>query len=192
MRSPRPPQPPKLTKLVKRAGLSPSGQRNGAAVRASLHRSFDNQQALLRGAQKTMTPRQRQREMAGEQPHQRSEAFVPWVERMAGIGVPRVLIARIVGTTVENLTLQYGPELDHGPDQVNKQVADVALAMALSGSTPAMTMFWLKTRAGWRESDTLNLNHSGDTTLHVDDARGMLLAKLIERIAQSKAVPDGR
>ena len=33
-------------------------------------------------------------------------------------------------------------------------VAETAFKLATSGNQPAMTMFWLKTRLGWREKDT--------------------------------------
>lgn len=58
----------------------------------------------------------------------------------------------------------YERELEVGAAMVNAKVASVALKMALSENHPAITMFWLKTRAGFKETTVV------EATLEVTDA----------------------
>jgi len=50
------------------------------------------------------------------------------------------------------LTKYYKYELETAGARINNAVAKVAVQMALSGANPEMTRFWLKTRAGWKET----------------------------------------
>ena len=53
------------------------------------------------------------------------------------------------------------PPLDRGRmvGYLDKAVAQALYKMAISGTCPAATMFWLKCRAGWKETSVLQ--HSG-------------------------------
>ncbi len=42
--------------------------------------------------------------------------------------------------------------VQQGRIEANMQVAEKAFELAVSGKVPAMTMFWLKCRAGWNET----------------------------------------
>ena len=66
-----------------------------------------------------------------------------------GIGQGR--ISEILGIAEKTLRKHYRDELDNSLDNKNSQVAQSLFKKALEGDTGAMC-FWLKTRAGWKET----------------------------------------
>ena len=78
---------------------------------------------------------------------------------MAAYGIPELDIARVVGVDPKTLRKHYRDELDMGETKANAQVAGFLFNAARSGNVTAQ-IFWLKTRARWREKP-LELRHSG-------------------------------
>jgi len=74
------------------------------------------------------------------------------VEMLAGLGLRYEDIAAIKGMCLDTLKKYAEEALQRGKAKAKAQVMQTAYKMALSGKTPAMTIFWLKTRAGWREN----------------------------------------
>lgn len=73
---------------------------------------------------------------------------------MASAGVLRDVIARVVGIDEKTLRKHYRAELDTAAPLANAAVARSLFAKATSDTHPgavAAAIFWLKTRAGWRE-----------------------------------------
>ena len=81
------------------------------------------------------------------------------VEALAAYGVPETEISRVVGIDPKTLRKHYRDELDLGATKANAQVAGFLFNSAKTGNVTAQ-IFWLKTRAQWRESPT-ELRHSG-------------------------------
>jgi hypothetical protein len=81
------------------------------------------------------------------------------VEAMAAYGIPEFDIARVVGVDPKTLRKHYRDELDLGETKANAQVAGYLYNAAKSGNVTAQ-IFWLKTRAKWRETP-VELRHSG-------------------------------
>lgn len=79
---------------------------------------------------------------------------------MASYGVPQEDIGRVIGVSHVTVRKYYRNELDTSVARANAKVAETCYAMATSGKVPAATFFWLKTRAGWRETD--RLEHIGE------------------------------
>lgn len=73
-------------------------------------------------------------------------------EAMTAYGIPQTDIARVIGIDPKTLRKHFREELDTGAVKANAAVAKTAFEMALSGEKPTMTMFWLRHRAGWKES----------------------------------------
>ena len=74
------------------------------------------------------------------------------VRSLAACGVAHEYIAREIGIkSPKTLRKYFRDELDLGAERANATVAKTAFQLAASGTCPAMTMFWLKSRAGWRE-----------------------------------------
>ncbi len=75
------------------------------------------------------------------------------VRAMAAFGIPQMEIANVVGISDRTLRKHFREELDKAATEANAKVAEVCFRMATSGTVPAATFFWLKTRAGWRETN---------------------------------------
>lgn len=79
------------------------------------------------------------------------------VKAMASYGIPQPDIGKVIGIGHVTLRKYYEAELDTSAVQANAKVAETCFAMATSGKVPAATFFWLKTRAGWRETQNIGL-----------------------------------
>ena len=74
------------------------------------------------------------------------------VRSMAAYGMPQEDIALCVGLrSAKTLRRHFREELDRAATEANAQVAQSLYQQATSGKKTAATIFWLKTRAGWRE-----------------------------------------
>jgi hypothetical protein len=81
------------------------------------------------------------------------------VEAMAAYGTPEADIGRVIGVDPKTLRKHYREELDLGETKANAQVAGYLFNAAKNGNVTAQ-IFWLKTRAKWRETP-VELRHSG-------------------------------
>src|SRR4051795_10354345 len=86
-------------------------------------------------------------------PKQRNEAQV-----LAGVGLPHSQIALLLGCDEKTLRKHLHDELDLGAAKATARVARTLFEKALGGDVASM-IFWLKVRAGWKESS--RLEHSG-------------------------------
>ena len=81
------------------------------------------------------------------------------VELHATVGTPQEQIARIMGLDAKTLRKHYRDELDLATSKANATVGGELFNKAKSGDTAAM-IFWMKTRAGWREKAEFDLTSS--------------------------------
>lgn len=99
---------------------------------------------------------------------------------MAAYGIPETDISRVVGVDPKTLRKFYREELDLGTTKANAQVAGFLFNSAKSGNVTAQ-IFWLKTRARWKETPA-ELRHSGAVGTY--DASQLSDAEL-ERISRA-------
>ena len=78
------------------------------------------------------------------------EATREKVRYLAGLGVPQDDIATIIRCSPKTLRKRFRDELDRGVAEANAMISGYLFASAKGGNTTAQ-IFWLKTRAGWRE-----------------------------------------
>ena len=97
---------------------------------------------------------------------------------MAAYGIPEIDIAPVLGIDPKTLRKYYREELDLGETKANAQVAGFLFNSARSGNVTAQ-IFWLKTRARWRETPT-ELRHSGSIARR--DVSEMTDQELMDRI----------
>ncbi len=89
------------------------------------------------------------------------------VELHTAMGTPEDELSEIVKIPIRTLTKHFRDELRLGHAKANAKVAARLYKKALDGDNACM-IFWLKTRAGWRETN--NVNHFGTVGLkRVDD-----------------------
>jgi len=75
------------------------------------------------------------------------------VKYLAGVGVPQSHIAKIIGCAPKTLRRRFRNELDRGVAEANATVAGYLFNAAKAGNIAAI-IFWLKSRARWRERPT--------------------------------------
>ena len=92
-------------------------------------------------------------------PHKPTDENRRLVESMTGFGVMQPDIANFLDIHINTLLKYYRRELDLGVVKANSKIAQSLYQQAISGNTGAC-IFWLKTRAGWRETihQEVNLN----------------------------------
>jgi len=95
----------------------------------------------------------------GRRAHKPDPAQRRQVEAMAAYGIPEYDIARALAVDPKTLRKHYREELDLGETKANAQVAGYLFNAAKNGNVTAQ-IFWLKTRAKWRETP-VELRHSG-------------------------------
>jgi len=99
------------------------------------------------------------------------------VEALAGFGIPEIEIAGLIGCDPKTLRKHYRDELDHGHTKANAKVAENLFKMALGQGREAVTaaIFWLKTRARWKETMVNEVTHD------VADPLNRLMQDIAER-----------
>ena len=79
---------------------------------------------------------------------------------MAAYGVPESDIARVIDVDPKTLRKHYRDELDTGHIKANSRVAESLYRKATGEGPQSVTaaIFWLKTRANWKESSVHELS----------------------------------
>ena len=74
------------------------------------------------------------------------------VKALSGYGVPQEGIAVHVGVDVTTLRGYFQDELDRGSVEATAKVAQTLFHLATVEKNVASVIFWMKARAGWRET----------------------------------------
>jgi transposase len=106
--------------------------------------------------------------MAQGKEHIPSEESRKLAKGLAAVGVTHEDIASKLSISADTLVKYYKKELDDGRIDANSAVAKGLFQQAKSGNTAA-AIFWLKTRAGWKETN-------------VQEIQGELGVKQIKRV----------
>ena len=99
----------------------------------------------------------------GRKPHTPTDAQRQLVQLHATMGTTQEMIARVICIDRKTLRLRYRDELDLSMVNANAKVGGKLFNKAMGGDTTSM-IFWLKTRAQWREKTDVN---------HVSEDRSM-------------------
>lgn len=89
------------------------------------------------------------------------------VEALAGYGLPAADIACVLAVDEEHLHAHYGHQLQSGAIKANARVAESLYRKALGDGREGVTaaIFWLKTRARWKETSVQELEAKVDTSV---------------------------
>jgi hypothetical protein len=82
------------------------------------------------------------------------------VQTMAAAGIQSEAICLVIGVSGKTLRKHYRAELDTAVTRANAMVASSLYMKAVKGNVVAQ-IFWLKTRAGWKEPERIQVQHSG-------------------------------
>ncbi len=104
------------------------------------------------------------------EPELAAQSYVPaanhrsQVEAMAGYGVPEADIAKVLDINPETLRLHYRRELEASCVKTNAKVAENLYRKATGDGREAVTaaIFWLKTRARWKETSVHELGGTSE------------------------------
>lgn len=110
----------------------------------------------------------------GRKPHKPTDAQRQLVSLHATVGTTHETIADILGIHKETLYKYYTPELKQAREKANATIGGALFNKAKSGDTTAM-IFWLKTRARWRE--TVDISNE-DGTLKPEPVAAAVMAAL--------------
>lgn len=105
----------------------------------------------------------------GRQAHEPTKAQRDTVTLHAMVGTPQEDIARVLGISDRTLRKYYRDELDLALAKANATIGGSLFNKAKSGDTSAQ-MFWLKTRAGFRERQEEKQHEPQPITVNFVDA----------------------
>lgn len=136
----------------------------------------------------------------GETPNKGGRPSIPITDKdrktiraAAGYGLTNAQVAVLVGMAQRTLERSCAAELSSGRVEASAQVQQTAFTMAMSGKVPAMTIFWLKVRCGWKESSTVShTGPDGGAIQHEHSDREAKLADLMARVNARSAVKPPR
>lgn len=83
------------------------------------------------------------------------------VQMLAGFGLRHTDIAKLVGINVSTLVKYFREELDTGVLKANAMVVQSLFRQATSGKSPGASIFWTKSRMGWKEQSVQELVGKG-------------------------------
>lgn len=91
-------------------------------------------------------------------PHEPTDLNRQTVQLHATVGTDQNLIAQIIGIDPKTLRKYYREELDLASAKATATVGGALFNKAKGGDTAAM-IFWMKTRAGWKETTVIDNKH---------------------------------
>lgn len=130
-----------------------------------------------------------------------SEQEIKRIETMAGMGLNVEQMASILGVSKKTFerriedTPAAKDALEKGRALASYNIMETAYKMAQSGKVPAMTMFWLKCRARWREVQVVE--HSGPDGKPIESrdlsrlSEDELKVRFEELMSKALPKPDG-
>jgi hypothetical protein len=139
-----------------------------------------------------------ERRKPGRPPHRPTAYWRGQVNAYASCGTPHADIAAVIGTDAKTLRKHYAGELDYAAIKANAAVGRTAFLMAVGGprrvwqkAVPSMTIFWLKTRMGWK--DAMQVQHTGAVSLYdYSKLSDEELARLIALLELAAVAPEDR
>ncbi len=121
-------------------------------------------------------------------PHEPTDRDRKTVESMAAYGIPRPDIAAVIGISEPTLRKYYADELATATAKANAKVAETLYRKAtdqkISGPSVTAAIFWLKTRAQWRETDRHEITGPDGGPVQTEDVSARdILADRLARLA---------
>ena len=100
------------------------------------------------------------------------------VTMMSSTGVPHERQAKAIGVNSKTLRKYFKEELQLGRNRAHAEIAGALYKRALDGNVPAQ-IFYLKTQAGWREAQRLELRAEGQDFI-TETERHQRLAAILQ------------
>ena len=127
----------------------------------------------------------------GRRAHWPDPALRRQVEAMAAYGIPEPDISRVVGVDPKTLRKHYRDELDLGETKANAQVAGFLFNAARNGNVTAQ-IFWLKTRARWKEVPSEHWHTGAVGTFDISQLTDAALQRIIAASPEGLQAPQAK
>ncbi len=121
----------------------------------------------------------------GRPPYIKTDEDAKTVEALAIAGVKQSLIADIVKISEPTLRKNFRKELDTSKARANAIISQALFKKAKDGNVVAQ-IFWLKTQAGWKEKNALELTGKDGDKLFTEERQLIEIRKIFEEIDFSK------
>ena len=121
----------------------------------------------------------------GRPPYIKKEDDAKLVEALTIAGVTQTLIAQIVKISEPALRKNFRKELDTSKARANAVISQALFKKAKDGNVVAQ-IFWLKTQAGWKEKNALELTGKDGDKLFTEERQLIEIRKIFEEIDFSK------
>ena len=121
----------------------------------------------------------------GRPPYIKKDEDAKTVEALAIAGVKQTLIAEIIKLSEPTLRKNFRRELDTSKARANAIVAQSLFKKAKDGNVVAQ-IFWLKTQAGWKEKNALELTGKDGDKLFSEERQLIEIRRIFEEIDFSK------
>ena len=121
----------------------------------------------------------------GRPPFIKKEEDAKLVEALTIAGVTQTLIAQIVKISEPTLRKNFRKELDTSKARANAIISQSLFKKAKDGNVVAQ-IFWLKTQAGWKEKNALELTGKDGDKLFTEERQLIEIRKIFDEINFSK------
>ena len=121
----------------------------------------------------------------GRPPFIKKEEDSKLVEALTIAGVTQTLIAQIVKISEPTLRKNFRKELDTSKARANAVISQALFKKAKDGNVVAQ-IFWLKTQAGWKEKNALELTGKDGDKLFTEERQLIEIRKIFDEINFSK------
>ena len=100
--------------------------------------------------------------------HEPTDAQRQTVQLHTTVGTIQPVIAQLLGITEKTLRKHYRDELDLSRAKANATIGGALFNKAKGGDTAAM-IFWMKTQAGWRETNVTEHTGANNGPIKIED-----------------------
>ena len=122
-----------------------------------------------------------EQQSAGRPEYQKTEEDAKNVEALTIAGVTQKLIAEILKISEPTLRKHYRTELDTSKAKANAVISQALFKQAREGNIAAQ-IFWLKTQAGWRETNYHELTGKDGDKLFDEPKQLIEIRKVFDEI----------
>ena len=118
---------------------------------------------------------------AGRPEYQKTDEDAKNVEALTIAGVPQKLVSKILKISEPTLRKHYRDELDTSKAKANAVISQSLFKLAREGNVTAQ-IFWLKTQAGWKETNHVELTGKDGDKLFDEPKQLIEIRKVFDEI----------
>ena len=121
----------------------------------------------------------------GRPEYEKTDENIKKVEALAIAGVPQKIISQILKISEPTLRKHFRNELDTSKARANAVISQALFRNAKSGNVAAQ-IFWLKTQAGWRETNHYELTGKDGEKLFEEPKQLIEIRRIFDEVEFSE------